>query len=871
MWRRSSRSIIAAVALLAGHVAAAQSAAHAEFLSDQGLDDVYAEFLADQLESATGSRRAEVARELARVYVALLDRTNQSGGGQNWAERAATLLRSVPEADSPELRLGLAQAAYLTAEETAERHVLRLASERDVADAIRIFRETGPTFVALAQESHQRAQRLEREMGRTLEREEEDEVTEQLAEARRMRSIAFYYAGWTSVYSAQLLGSQQGADQALRHFGWILGARDGEAASVDQLQSSLLRFEHVSRSAIGAAIACSLSGRSIEASAWLDAVERSADAPRAIRDDVSSRRIRILARAEAWPDFDTIARRKLAATAEQPDATFARLVCVLAFERLGTPGGRHSQLIRRVASDALAYLVRASEIGHVTDLARQFGTDLLGNEGFVASYVRAVMTRDRARDAVEAHGSDDPRAVEALLQAAEKLAAASLSDDADRFPSERARAMLDAGVSLLEAGRPSEASDVFERCQSLAATTDQRKQAAWMRVVALERALEAGDPSLSDERDQAALLYLAAYPASDEAAQLALRSSTARLLTEQQAADILLSVPADAPSYAAARRRASALLYRRYRSADRLERPLIATQFLSLAESILAFDSRLLRTDVSESASETGAAMVVTARRLADVALSTEPPSIERAEYALDIIDRVHDFADADAQDLADEIAFRRLQIASHRGDIEQAATLADELARGTSAFSAVAAQVMYRDSVRAWIEDQSENAAAERVVRFGRETLPALAARPAALASVLQTVASAADQLTMAREGDEFLRIAIEMRERLVELGLADDEQTRRLAMGYATSGEHPKAAKAWLTVLQRAEPGTLSWYEARLESLRQLERSDLEAARDAANQFRALHPELGPPRYRDAFREIIGRLVGPAADAGR
>ena len=871
MSHRSKRVAVVMLASLVMSAASAQRGAHAEFLREQQLDDVYAEFLVDQLESATGTVRAEIAQELARVYLDLLDGQGGGTGNQNWAERAATRLRSVPEADSPELRLGLAQAAYLRAEETAERHLLLLATEREVADALRILREVGPTFVSLAQQSHQLAQRLEREMARPLERAKEDEIAQQLADARRMRSIAFYYAGWSSLYSAELLEAQQGADQALRHFGGILGARDGEEASVDQLQPSLLRFEHVARSAIGAAIACSLSGRSLEARAWLDAVERSTDAPQAIRDGVASRRVRVLADAEAWPDLDTISRRRLAATLESPDPTFARLVCILAMDRLSSPGGRHGQLIDRLAQDALAYLVRASEIGHVTDLARRFGTDLLGSDGFVSTYVRAVMARDAALELAETHGDEDPRAVTALLDAAEKLTAASSSDDAERFPLERARSLFDAGQSLLEAGRPAEASEVFERCQSIATVEEQRRQAAWMRVVALERALGAGAASLGDQRDQAALLYLAANPDTGEAAQLALRANTARLLTEEQAAEILLSVPPDAPTYAAARRRASALLYRQYRAADPLERPLFAAQFLSLAESILAYDGRVLRGESSGAAAEVGRAMVTTARRLADVALGTDPPEVDRAEYALGVIDSVSEYAGADAETLRDEISFRRLQIASHRGDLDDAARLAGMLAQGTSAFGPVAAQVMYRDSVRAWIDDQSNEQAAETVVRFGRQSLPSLADRPAALGSELQTVASAADVLAARPSDARFLAIAAEMRERLVELGLADDEQLRALAIGYAALAEHSKSAETWLTVLQRVEPNSLDWYEARLESLRQLERTDPTAARDAARQFRSLHPDMGPPRYRAAFEEVVDRLVGPSGEEPR
>lgn len=866
MWLPNRTAAFVLLCVVASAPSWSQSVSHADFLREHRLDDVYAEYLLYQLESASGSERAAIARELAGVYLDLLQ-NDQATGRQQWAERAATLLRSVPEADSPELRLGLAQAAYLKAEETAERNVLLLASERDIADAMRILREVTPTFVSLAQESHQRSQQLERDLGRQLERAEEDEIAGNLAEARRMRSIAFYYAGWSSYYSAELSGAQQGADQALRHFGWILGARDGAPATVDQLQTSLLRFEHVARSAVGAAMACSLSGRSIEASAWLDAVERSTDAPQNVRDTLPARKIRVLAEAEAWPDLETVARRRLSATTDQPDATFARLICILSFERLGTPGARHAQLIRRLAEDALAYLVRTGEIGHVTDLARRFGTDLLDAEGFVSLYVRAVMARDDARALADRYGEDDPRVVVALLNAAEQLTAASSSADAERFPAERARALFDAGQSLLEASRLGEASELFERCQAVATSEDQRRRAAWMRVVTLERAAESGDASRAEQRDQAALLYLAAYPDTDEAAQLALRPSTARLLTENQAAEILLSVPQDAATYPAARRRAAALLYRRHRNADPLERPLIVDQFLSLSEEILAQDGRTLRESAPQDAEAIAASMVLTARRLADVSLATDPPEIERAMFAIDTIERVSVYTDSELPELQDEMRFRRLQIASHEGDVDRAAGLADQLAATGSSFAPVAAQVLYRDSVRVWIADQADGVAAERVVRFGTVILPSLEGRVQAKASVLKTVADAADLLARQGDAERYVRIAVSARETLLRLGQADDEQLRLLAIGFAQLDEASKSAETWLTVLQRTPQSSLGWYEARLESIRQLERSDPDRAKDAAQQFRSLHPDLGPPRYREAFRELVSRLLEPGS----
>ncbi|MEO1498873.1 MAG: hypothetical protein AAFV43_17180, partial [Planctomycetota bacterium] len=179
--------------------------------------------------------------------------------------------------------------------------------------------------------------------------------------------------------------------------------------------------------------------------------------------------------------------------------------------------------------------------------------------------------------------------------------------------------------------------------------------------------------------------------------------------------------------------------------------------------------------------------------------------------------------------------------------------------------------QVLYRDSVRAWLADQSDVAAAERVVRFGNAIRPTLADRLAAKASVLQTVAQAADLLAESDSSDRWLRTAVEVRSELADLGQADDGQLRLLAAGHARLGDASKAAETWLTVLQRAPQNSLGWYEARLESIKQLETVDLEQARNAAEQFRALHPDLGPPSYRSQFETVLARLLGSNGEEPR
>ena len=245
-----------------------------QYLSDRGLDDLLAEHLVEELATQSGDARTATAQELGQLYVRLLDQATTETDRKFWSERASNLLRLVPEADSPELRINLAKAAYMRAEAIAEQFRLRMATQQEVAQAERVLRDTSSTFLEIAQAAHLSAQRLEKRLSERLDEDAEQKVTADLARARQSRSLGFYYAGWSEYYLSLITGDTSRAGRALRHFGWLLNAREGDEASYDRLQPGLLRYEHVARSAIGAALACSIQGRSVEAVAWLELARR---------------------------------------------------------------------------------------------------------------------------------------------------------------------------------------------------------------------------------------------------------------------------------------------------------------------------------------------------------------------------------------------------------------------------------------------------------------------------------------------------------------------------------------------------------------------------------------------------------------------
>ncbi|HYC80660.1 MAG TPA: hypothetical protein VEB65_02660, partial [Solirubrobacterales bacterium] len=218
---------------------AAPETAVESYLERLGLRTLLADELADRLATAQGEERRDLAERLAAIYVGLLSSAATPEQRSQWEQRSRDLLRQVPEVDSYELRLNLARVIYVAAEEILERHRLRLATGEEAAAAEHSLRSIAPEVGDLATRLHQRVESLERleESGR-----ETETLTEGLADARRLRSQAFYYSGWIQYSLAYLTSNERQALEALKSFGWLLNARGGNPASPERVSASLFKY-----------------------------------------------------------------------------------------------------------------------------------------------------------------------------------------------------------------------------------------------------------------------------------------------------------------------------------------------------------------------------------------------------------------------------------------------------------------------------------------------------------------------------------------------------------------------------------------------------------------------------------------------------
>ncbi|MDX9912359.1 MAG: hypothetical protein RBS39_11065 [Phycisphaerales bacterium] len=846
------------------------------YLQSRGLDGVLSAELRRRLESATGDERLAIATRLGEAYARQLERVATPEERREVEVRSAQLLSAIPDAASAGLRLSLAKARYLGAEAIAERARVRLTTPEERQEAERVLREVEGVFRALGMDAHQRVQRLEKQEERGRE-SESDLLREALGEARRVRSLAFYYAGWSNTYLASLTGSPAHATAGLADFGWLLGVGSGQPATLDKLRPGLLRFEHLARAAIGCALCCSMRGDDASGVAWLRALEDASETPPGVKAQLTARSIDVLGRSRRWNDLSWLVERRRRESNGAPlDAYDARLLVIVSLEALERPEPRtgRNELAESLAQRGMADLIERGEVSNVLDLVERFGTAPIGDEGFVVLYVRGLQGFRRAREA-HAAGSNDvdgpvtDETLAALYEQAGGLLEKALAAKVDEaLRDERDRCALTLALCRFYSGRLVAAADDFERAFGSARLTDVREESLYLAIRALDLAIGEGQASQEERRDRLSKLFIETFPASERSARLLLARAGRGLVDDREAVELLLGVPADSPLAMSARRLAAQLLYRMYRGSPGAERDFAAMRFVQVAEELLESQRAAMSAGgTSASDPRDAEASVVLARQAVDACLGLSSPDVDRAQRLLDQLDRLAAAGGVDTRGFADELAYRRFQIALAREGVERAAELAAGLRASKSTLANSAERRLYQAVRDAWQRDRREENAT-RLVRFGSLVLAQFDGPPdAAMAGVMDTVSDAAAFLWI-EKNDEVMRDRSRSLDRLlIERTLASRGAMRRYAELSEAAGDNAEALSAWRTLGNALTPDEDEWYEAKYNLFRLLALSDQARAAEAVRQHGVLNPEFGPDPWGSRIREMYQMLVGPLA----
>jgi len=874
--------------------AASPAAAMEAYLDRPGLRTLLAEHLAARLKSAPADERPAIAERLGRLYVGFIAASASADERKGWEERARELLRVVPEVKSYELRLDLARTVYSKAEEAAERWRLRLGTEEDKAEAERTLRGLKAQFESVASDATRRVDALEKaeDSGRGTDKSSED-----LAEARRVRSIAQYYAGWSAYYLAFLSGSDAAAAEALRNFGGLLGAGPGRTATLDRLPKSLLKYDHIARAAVGVALSYALRrDGETEALRWLDAIEQENHIPDAVRSQLLSRRVAVLAGARRWADAESVIRfarnSDRGGSGGERDSLrlleplTARLLAVLCFE---SDASAARDLVERLGQIAMNDLVARGEVGHVLDLAQRYGTSPLGQRGFIVNFVRGVQSYEKALKAHDAASpgqkapdepTTDPALVVQFRAAADQLDAACVQEDAPRFPAENARAQVLAGRALFRAGDLVRAADRFAK-GAAGSTGEASQEALWLAIVALDRAVRENVGGDTEQRlDEICTLFLREHPGTERAANLLVRRAAVGGVDDDKAVATLLSVPPESPVYQSARRQAARVLYRIFRAAPESGRGFAAARFVKVADEVAALDRRAALEGERSEASAATERLVLITRQILDALLTSPTPDATRAEAAMESLRKVAAFNGTSLAAHEPEFTFRALQILLAKEDAAGAERIAAELrAAGgpASRFAEAADRLLFQRAVTRWKRATTDDAraknqaaaadAAASVFALGSALIDRMGTGPgalqdAAVVTLYRHVAQAGAELWAARNDDKARDAAIRLDRAILAVTPGAIDSLTRLGTLAEAAGDTALALDCWRTLASGLKPGSPEWFGAKLELARLLAAKDTPKALDVLEQLAVLYPDYGPEPTRAKLKALHDRL---------
>jgi len=881
-----------------------------QYLASHNLTSMLADHLETRLRMSTALERPAVAERLAEVYAKLLEEAADVESQAQWEARSATLLQEVPEANSLELRLGLARAAYRRVERVAEAWRLRSGPRDEVEQAMRRLDELRQQFDAVAIEANQRVKALERqeESGRAADTEL---LNAALSSARRHRSLAHYLSGWCCLYLAELNDRADLVDAAERHFGWLLNARPGAAPELSRLSEQTLRYPHVARAAIAVGVCKGLRGQTAEALGWLDAVEKAPELPTGIGRQLFAARVATLARGKQWADLHRIVTEHRAGGApvapgapggSVPSAAAlttaeARLLAVATLEDQAQSQPSKDPLVAVLRDIALGDLVARGELGHVLELVNRYGREGLGGGGFVAQNIRGLIAYDRAREAHRELGTDlaepvtDRRVAQLYTEAADLLRHAVTQSDANQYEAATANAMVLLGMCLYSAGEASsvapayvEASERFVAASGLLTDASRRAEALWMAIRSLRRELDRTarpSPEIEALRESYIDRFLQSFPDDDRTSALLIGRATDAQMTPAESVEMLLKVPESSRVYETARRQAARIAYELYRDASTNDRDWMAARFVGIAEPMLVIDRR--RAAAGDGSAAQLAA--VRARQIIDAVMGSSSPDLERAERALDVLLSLIASNMIDGAPIAGELDYRRAQILMARnrpGDRQTAEALVEALQNKDPRYARAASLLFYRDALatlrrvtRMRGDDGQRLEAAGAVVRHGRRLIrdseSSEGESPSASFLSLQAeVADAAVTVWRLERDDQARDLALLLYRKLLRSQPRDAGFLRAHAELSEAVGDIEAALESWRTLVAGLEAGSEKWFEAKHGLILLLSRVDPERARLALQQHRVLYPQLGPAPWGERL-DAIERSLRSGAEGSR
>lgn len=842
----------------------------AEYLERLGLSRLLVEHYERELAGgALADERARIVERLAEAYPELIERESDAARRAKLLERSEAFLARESPKEADALRVALLRARYRDAARTAEDLRAALVDDGKREPALAALEAIGAEAARLRARLDARQRDLERRSDRASGLQG-DIVLERADRARGLAQESASLEAWSLYYRAVLTGDARHAEAAQPLFGRLLDATQNFPTPKD-ISVDLRANEFYAQAILGMALAKSRTESIATTLEWLALLEEPRTVE-SIRTQLPAWRLVAAIDRGEWSN----ARAQLAAIVANPATPTAWIRIAAVGGLRAAEGTREVAEARRLAREAIAALASRRELAHVADLARRFGDEALGGQGFAALYVRGVLRYEAgraARDAGDAEGAE--RAfVEAIAAFEQALAA----PDAAEFAAAAGTARGLVGWSRFELGRFEEALLAFDAASDAAGGRDEESE--WMALVSLERLLEAAggepEPARAEDLSRRIDRFLALFPSSARVGQLLQRRATLQGVPRRDDLERLLAADETSPKAIDGRRQAVSGYYRLYRAAEPSDRMAIGRRFLEVARSLPPRDPAL-------SALPGGDPTL--GRQVLEVALAPEIEDADFAETVLTAFDALiaagtleitfggrQGFAEIEA-----ELAVRRVQLELARGRPIEALARLGEL-EGAGADFAGQARLARRHVFRwasAKLADGASTAPRDAVLsaawRSGIELVDRAAIERGSLATALDdplTTAIADRVFTsgvelFARGGDAQLgERALALGEALLAKRPKDAGLLEGVAAVAAPLGRRERAAECLRLLVAGSSVGSDRWYRAKIAFIEVLAEMDPRRARVVLDQHKAMQPDYGPGAFGEALRRLDAAL---------
>ncbi len=823
-----------------------------QFLDRLGLTDLEIVHLERVVwEDLPKERQIALAKKLADLYASeLMTNAGDEEKSLDLLQRIQRLTQRVPQADTPALQVMLLQADYYHAESLVTEWIANPAYVEARDEASVILARITPELNEFQKQLNSQVDDLVDLIDSIEESDRRSAKEKELDRTQPVAGRATYFAGWSNYYLG-LTKRESAATEFKVARDIFRRVLDIDSESYVDVDAEWLGLESTwrSRALIGLGLAEAAAGN-LDASRTCFQLLEHASVPPEIQDQASYWYVQGLLNAGKHGEAGTYAREKVAEWAG--NATQGKVSLCVSLVRAAY--GDRSEQVSSEKADlgiiGLEGLARLGERRTVRQLMDKYDIRLPSGGGF---YLRWINARRLLAAAERSKTPDDYKA------AVNALTAALAAPDANQHISSTGQCRYEMAWCHFQLGSYKEAGREYEQAVTGLKVSDAQTaaQSAWMAFVSFQK-LSKTEPRSAADAVNALKTLKRDFPSHPHAkrADYYMKRIEQDSASPREAIDKLHEIKPGNPQYLAARYDICVLIHQLWSRASTDGKSPASRELYAAVREYLA-----TARDDADDGRKLKCCLLA-----ADAALNGPRPDEPEAAAFLDgaspLAQRL-----PPSNSLVAQYHYRRLQMAGRKGDDQARRTHADWLVQHAAGSMyevpalVVSAKALDERLKTATDEQQKKALHREAYAVYARlvnregNSVEALSARKNARIATSK-LAYYASQLGRFDEAARHLG-------KLLAAYPKDKSYLRRAGLAYFHAAKYDKSLPYWRTVLSGVSKSSDEWYEAKYYQLSCLFNNDPKTGEKVLRQFKLLHPDLGPPAWKDKFEGLARRKL--------